>query len=427
MSKLKAIILFLIVFATQVVAQNTVHLCVGTEHDFGVIDNPSSEFIWSAYPSSLVTIDATLTTNNHQVLIDLNNTGVFMLKVEEEDANGCSGYDSILVEIHDLPNPNIFAIGPTSFCEGDSVQLQVDSVYVSNVWNNGDTLIYTFGDSTAYYFVRVTDTNECSNNSDTITVDVYPNPDADFIVDGVCVNMPSMLVSSSTVSQGNIASSIWHFENGDIVNGDSLLYTYPLAGDYFTELFVTTNYACVDSIGKFYTIYNNPIANFEYTPFTISTLQPEMNFITNTSNYRSLLWDFGDLAYSVSSNPVHEFEAAGTYDVWLTVVDSNQCVDSVMHTIIMYYDFVLYMPNSFTPNNDGMNDTFGPKGIRMLEYKSYEFTVFNRWGEKIFTSDNISDHWIGENTQTGNYSWRIIIEDELGKIREKTGEVLLIK
>ena len=85
------------------------------------------------------------------------------------------------------------------------------------------------------------------------------------------------------------------------------------------------------------------------------------------------------------------------------------------------------MPNSFTPNNDLINDTFGPKGIRMLEYKSYEFTVFNRWGEKVFNSDNISDRWSGENTQTGNYSWRIIIEDELGKIREKTGEVLLIK
>ena len=285
MNKLKAIILILIVFATQVVAQNTVHLCVGTDHNFGVPDNPTSEFIWSAYPSSLVTINSNLTTNNHQVLIDLNNTGVFMLKVEEEDANGCSGYDSILVEIHNLPNPNIFAIGPTSFCEGDSVQLQVDSVYISNVWNNGDTLIYTFGDTSGSYFITVIDTNKCSNNSDTITVDVHPNPLADFIVDGVCVNMPSMLVSSSTVSQGDIVSSIWHFENGDVVNGDSLLYTYTLAGDYFTELFVTSNFGCIDSVGKFYSIYNNPIASFEYNPFTVSTLQPEMNFIINTPYY----------------------------------------------------------------------------------------------------------------------------------------------
>ena len=426
MNRLKAIILFLIVFATQVVAQDTVHLCVGTNRNFGVLDNPTSlAYNWQVSDPSLATIFSG--NGTHHILIDLNNTGVFQLQVEEIDANGCSGYDSILVEIHDLPNPNILSIGPTSFCEGDSVQLQVDSVYVSNIWSNGDTLIYTFGDISGSYFITVVDSNECKNNSDTITVDVHPNPFADFIVDGVCVNMPSMLVSSSTVNEGNITSSIWHFENGDVVIGDSLLYTYTFADDYFTELFVTTNYGCVDSIGKFYAIYNNPIANFEYNPFTISTLQPEINFITNTPNYRSLLWDFGDSVYSVSPNPLHEFEETGTYDVWLTVVDSNQCVDSVMHTIIMYYDFVLYMPNSFTPNNDGMNDAFGPKGIRMLKYKSYEFTVFNRWGQKVFITKKADGYWDGIEAQHGNYSWSIIIIDELGALHKKVGEVLLIK
>jgi len=425
MRKLEVIILFLFAFATQVFAQNTAHLCIGNNRNFIVPNNPTSAYNWQVSDPNLATIDSG--NGTHHILIDLNNIGVFKLLVEEIDANGCKGYDSILVQIHDLPQPNIFASGPISFCEGDSVLLQVDSVYSAFLWNNNSTSIYIYADTTDDYSVIVTDTNGCENTSNIISIDVHPNPEADFIVDGICVNMPSMLVSTSTISADNIVSSIWHFENGDIVNGDSLLYTYTLAGDYFAELFVTTNYACVDSILKFYTIYNNHIASFEYNPFTVSTLQPEMNFITNTPNYSSLLWDFDDSAYSVLPNPVHEFEVSGTYDVWLTIVDSNQCVDSVVHTIIMHYDFVLYMPNSFTPNNDGMNDTFGPKGIRMLEYKSYEFTVFNKWGEKVFTSDDISDRWDGRNSQNGIYSWRIIIEDELGKTRVKTGEVAVIK
>jgi len=425
-NKIKSIILFLIVFATQVVAQNTVHLCVGTDHNFGVPDNPTSlAYNWQVSDPSLATIDSG--NGTHHILIDLNNTGVFQLLVEEIDANGCSGYDSILVKIHDLPQPYIFASGPISFCEGDSVLLQVDSVYSAFLWNNNSTSIYTYADSTANYFVNVTDTNGCKNNSNSINIDVHPNPVADFIVDGICVNMPSMLVSTSTISADNIVSSIWHFENGDIVYEDSLLYTYTLAGDYSTELFVISDYNCIDSILKFYTIYNNPIASFEYNPFTISTLQPEMNFITNTPYYSSLLWDFGDLAYSVLTNPVHEFEATGTYDVWLTVVDSNQCVDSVVHTIIMYYDFVLYMPNSFTPNGDGDNDSFGPKGLRMEEYQSYEFLVFNRWGEIIFKTTDINDWWFGADCQHGAYSWAIVIVDELGALRKEVGEVLLIK
>ena len=170
---------------------------------------------------------------------------------------------------------------------------------------------------------------------------MHPNPIADFIINGICANIPSQFMNTSTVSTGNIVSSIWYLGNGDVVNGDSLLYTYTFSGDYYTQLFVTSDYGCLDSIGKWYSIYNNPIASFEYNPFTVSTLQPEMNFVTTTSNFISVFWDFDDSTYSVLPNPLHEFEGPGIYDVMLMVTDSNQCIDSVMHRITMYYDFVL--------------------------------------------------------------------------------------
>ena len=425
MRKLEVIILFLFAFATQVFAQNTAHLCIGNNRNFIVPNNPTSAYNWQVSDPNLATIDSG--NGTHHILIDLNNIGVFKLLVEEIDANGCKGYDSILVQIHDLPQPNIIASGPISFCEGDSVLLQVDSVYSAFSWNNNSSSIYIYADTTDDYFVIVTDTNGCKNTSNIISINVNPNPEANFIVDGVCINRPSMLVSTSTVSQGNIVSSIWHFENGELVNGDSLLNTHTFAGDYFTELFVTSNFGCIDSIGKFYSIYNNPIASFEYTPFKVSTLQPEMNFITNTANCNSFSWDFGDSIYSFIPSPIHEFEASGTYDVWLTVADSNQCVDSVMHRITMYYDFVLYVPNAFTPNDDGDNDQLGPQGLRMEEYKSYSFYIYNQWGEIIFETEDINEWWDGDDSQHGSYAWAIVIVDELGAKRKEVGSVLLIK
>ena len=425
MRKLEVIILFLFAFATQVFAQNTAHLCIGNNRNFIVPNNPTSAYNWQVSDPNLATIDSG--NGTHHILIDLKNIGVFKLLVEEIDANGCIGYDSVFVQIHNLPNPNIFAVGPTSFCEGDSVLLQVDSAYSVFSWNNNSTSIYTYADTSANYFVNVTDTNGCRNTSNTINVVVHPKPVADFEVNGICVNTPSQLLSTSTISMGNIISSIWYLGNGEVVNGDSLLNIYDSGGDYYTELFVTSNFGCIDSIGKFYSIYNNPIASFEYNPFTVSTLQPEMNFITKTPNTTSVFWDFDDSTYSTLSNPMHEFEDAGTYDVWLTVADSNQCIDSVMHRITMYYDFVLFIPNTFTPDGDGYNDFFGPQGLRMQEYESYEFTIFNRWGEKIFTTDKVSEQWNGENGITGNYTWSIIIIDELGAVRKKVGDVLLIK
>jgi gliding motility-associated-like protein len=426
MRKLTAIILLLIAFATQLVAQNTVHLCVGDNHNFGVPYTMGSSYNWQVQAN---TTSATITSGNgtEHIIMDLNNSGVFQLLVEETDVNGCIGYDSILVEIYALPNPNIFALGPISFCEGDSVLLQVDSNYVTQSWNNGTTTIYTYADTSGNYYVNVTDTNGCSNNSNAINVVVHPNPIADFIMDGICINTPSQFMNTSTVSTGNIVSSIWYLGNGDVVNGDSLLYTYTFPGDYYTQLFITSDYGCLDSIGKWYSIYNPPIASFEYNPFTVSTLQPEMNFVTTTSNFISVFWDFDDSTYSTLPNPLHEFEDPGIHDVILMVTDSNQCIDSVIHRITMYYDFVLFIPNTFTPDKDGINDKFGPKGIRMQKYESYEFTVFNRWGEKIFTTDKVSEQWNGENGITGAYTWVIIIIDELGAVRKKSGKVMLIK
>jgi hypothetical protein len=65
--------------------------------------------------------------------------------------------------------------------------------------------------------------------------------------------------------------------------------------------------------------------------------------------------------------------------------------------------------------------------MRMEKYESYEFTIFNKWGSKVFTTDKVSGQWDGENGITGVYTWLITIIDELGAVRKKMGEVMLIK
>ena len=78
-------------------------------------------------------------------------SSMFKLIVEEIDVNGCSGFDSIWVQIHDLPYPKISALGPTSFCQGDYVMLQLDSIYTQIIWNNGANTSTIYADSSADY------------------------------------------------------------------------------------------------------------------------------------------------------------------------------------------------------------------------------------------------------------------------------------
>lgn len=428
MYRLKLVILIIFVFSIELNAQDA-RYCVGTSHDFGVPPTLGSIYNWQIQNSTIASIS--YGNGTEQILIDLNNTGLFQLVVEEVDANGCVGYDSVLVEIIALPKPNIFALGPIAFCEGERVFLQVDSIYPTMIWMTNDDTISTFAeimvDTTGEYFIDVTDTNGCVGRSPSINTLQHPNPDVDFSLNGICQNMPSLFADLSTINTDVITNRIWYFGDGSDAYGDSVVHIYEDSGEYHVKLIVISDFGCLDSISRVISVYNQPTADFSFNPYTISTLQPEVLFTNTSYNAIPALWSFGDSTFSFLENPIHIYDDPGIYDIRLTVSDSNQCIDSVSKKIIMYYDFVLYMPDSFTPNDDGYNDTFGPNGMRMEKYQSYHFIVYDRWGSKVFETQNISEWWDGNNAPVGGYSWIIIIKDEIGKIRKEVGLVTLIR
>jgi len=424
MRKLKAIILLLIAFATQIVAQNTVHLCVGENHNFAVPYTNGSVYDWKMQNTSIATI--TSGSGTEHIIMNLNSSGTFQLIVEELNINGCFGYDSILVEIHEKPTPIISVLGPVQLCLGLDVILQVNAVFDSYLWSDSSSASELVVDNIGDYSVIVTDEFGCVNNSNAIFVDAQ-SATADFYFEGICVNSPTTFLSTS-FSVGDVINSLsWDFGNGVQSYSDSVSVSYNLVGDYNVSLFIETDEGCKDSIIKAITIFENPKANFSYNPFMISTLKPDINFVNTSNNGDLFVWDFGDSIYSAIENPSHIYDDPGVYDVMLIVRDVNECMDSITRNIIMYYDFVLHVPNAFTPNNDGDNDQFIPQGLRMDKYKSYTLYIYNQWGEIIFETEDINEWWDGADSQNGSYAWAIVIVDELGEVRKKVGEVLLIK
>jgi len=425
MQKLKAIILFLIILATQVVAQDTLHLCVGESHDFAVPYTNGYNYNWKLQNTQIAEI--TSGNGTEHVIVNLIYSGTFQLIVEKMNTNGCFGYDSILVEIHDKPNPIISELGPVQLCLGNDVILQVNTVFDSYVWSDGSSISELLVDSSGDYSVTVTDKFGCVNNSNSILVDIQPaTVTADFYYEGICVNNPTIFFNTS-FSLEVINSLIWDFGNGFQSYEDSVTYLFDKIGDYQVSLLIEAASGCRDSIIKTINVLGKPIANFKYNPYSISTLDSEINFENTSIDGTPYLWDFGDSTYSVIESPSHIYNNAGVYDVKLIVKDVNECVDSITKPIIMYYDFVLHVPTSFTPNNDGDNDQFGPQGLRMNKYKSYSFNIYNKWGEIIFETEDINRFWDGADAQNGSYSWAILIIDELGALHEKVGSVLLIK
>jgi gliding motility-associated-like protein len=119
-------------------------------------------------------------------------------------------------------------------------------------------------------------------------------------------------------------------------------------------------------------------------------------------------WDFGDGATSDEPSPSHTYDGLGDYYAQLTVTNPIGCVDSA-YTLVEG-PVMIYIPNAFTPNNDGMNDAFK---VVISEVVRYELDIFNRWGENVFHSEDPDEVWIGNvnggdhYAPTGMYNYRL--------------------
>lgn len=114
---------------------------------------------------------------------------------------------------------------------------------------------------------------------------------------------------------------------------------------------------------------------------------------TSRGDFTVSEWAVGSLARLYERDPVYQFQRPGTFRVSLTVTnEATGCASSDSSTTITVSDAALEFPNAFTPNGDGVNDIFCPS-FRSL--KSYELTIYNRWGRRVFTSSSPSDGWDG--------------------------------
>lgn len=114
-------------------------------------------------------------------------------------------------------------------------------------------------------------------------------------------------------------------------------------------------------------------------------------FNLSSPNSSVFLWEFGDGDEAHTMHTGHHYVDTEDHDVWLTVWNPLGCVDST--SLLVQPPSHLYMPNAFTPDGDGVNDVFGP-GTHDLT--SFEMTIFDRWGEVIFSTADVMKPWDGK-------------------------------
>ena len=106
------------------------------------------------------------------------------------------------------------------------------------------------------------------------------------------------------------------------------------------------------------------------------------------------------------------------------------CSDTIYDAVVIDPEYAFYVPNSFTPNSNGINDEFKSKGYGV---KTITMRIFTRWGEQIFTTQDMEEGWNGQLNNEGLemipdvYIYQINTVDFLGELRVYHGKVVLVR
>ena len=261
---------------------------------------------------------------------------------------------------------------------------------------------------------------------------VIPRPNAVFDAD-VTAGCSPLQVNFTEYSTSVMPGSVyeWFFGNGEKTLVQNPDYTYNGSGTFNVTLIVSNQYGCNDTLTKnaLIHVYPNPDASFSYHPQRVSIQDPIVKFYDNSFGYIDhWFWDFGDGTSSDLANNIHTYSDTGAYQIILTVTTDHGCVDSTFGEVIVTPDNTLFIPNAFTPNHDGHNDVFTAYGTNIIEF---HMDIYTRWGELIFTTDNISQGWDGtfkgDIVQTGVYNLIIRYKDINGNKHSHYGRVSVLR
>jgi gliding motility-associated-like protein len=205
----------------------------------------------------------------------------------------------------------------------------------------------------------------------------------------------SSIAPPATISP--IGGYYWDFGGFGFSNAKDTSIIFPSAGIYYITHNVTSTNGCKTSVSQSVNITPTPYANFLYINNSGLSLETNISFVDSSRSAVSWNWNFGNGQTSVLQNPSTTYTTNGDYTVSLTIHDQFGCTST--HTTVVKVQNVTseitqLIPNVISPNGDGKNDVWRLDFINVF-YKSAEIEIYNRWGDKIFSSIGYDNAWDG--------------------------------
>lgn len=350
------------------------------------------------------------------------------------DTKGCTTSDAVIITA--LPIPTVAIAGKDSICELETATLSAQTQFavspISYSWSPGagsTTSVNVTPSANQLYTVLINDANGCTATA-THTIRVQPAPEIIITGSDQFSCMPFEYTFAATVDIPN-CSYLWNF--GDLKTSTLVAptHSWKTPGTFNISLQATSPTGCTNTVVRngMITIHPFPEADFTMRPDVLYDYQPVAYFQNTSVGGLKYWWDFGDGSpLETTYSTQHLYADTGIYMVTLVVESEHGCLDTVYGPVRYLLQSNIYVPMAFTPNYDGKNDEFA---VVATELADFNLLIKNRWGQTVFSADNLATTWDGRTAGTDCpndvYVYLIKYKSTNGKSGELSGRLTLYR
>lgn len=337
-----------------------------------------------------------------------SGVGFYPVKLTTISDHGCKDEMEKMVPVFAVPMADFqFENG----CERDelifhNLSTSADPI-ATYVWNFNDSTTGSTDQDPKHDFVHfgtyqiVLDVTTFKGCSDQMvkSIEIFENPEIKFELysDSGCSPLTVGYNDQTVMLSGDAFNFTWWAGQGEFEPEETItVYNYtgddlslPVSAKYVSEK------GCRSEIyfDSLITLLPQPDAAFTYAPELVTTTNPLVQFSDESRDANYWGWNFGDGTTEKERNPQKLFEDAGEYNVTFWTRNVFGCVDTAFAKVIVRPGNRLYVPNSFSPNQDNINDLFQIYGLETAS--EIKMRVFDRWGKLVWNGDLLNGAWDG--------------------------------
>lgn len=278
----------------------------------------------------------------------------------------------------------------------------------------------------------IKDSHGCGDTVAT-TIFINDSPKVTIAGDSLCVDEKSSIFANITPASVALKEVKWYLNGVETSTGNSYIFAPKSQGNWQLQAIAEATGGCKDTsnIAEI-KAYDKPNANFGYVLNTATSTGVKVDFSDSSVGASAWKWypELPDRNINSSNkNFSYLYSHLGKVTAMLVVKNTQGCADSTYRNLELISEELIFVPTSFSPDGNGVNDVFKPGGLSAVGH--FEMGIYNRWGAKVFETQDPEQGWNGqyngEPAPQGVYAYYINLIYLTGKREVIHGEITLLR